>query len=234
MRQALQKSPVARSSTLIQLAHALVSTPEPRCLIFSADPPDADQTAFLASLSRSFAVLPVCVLSAEPLPGLPAAYVRLDPRTPEARLTAELKRFLAQAAQGERRALPRFDWPLRASLALPGGGPLACNLRALSASGGFLECAGPYPDPGAAGRLQVLFQNFGFSTDCEVLDRRQASSNLPDGFAVRFVGLSAEAQAKLDRIVRDALVRSLLEPEAPPEVPSLGGEELLPGGFQIL
>jgi hypothetical protein len=38
----------------------------------------------------------------------------------------------------------------------------------------------------------------------------------------------------LDRIVRDALVQAILEPESEPELPSLGEEELLPGGFQLL
>jgi hypothetical protein len=80
----------------------------------------------------------------------------------------------------------------------------------------------------------VRFQNFSLETACEVLDTRRASSRLPDGFAVRFTELGAEAQALLDRIVRDALVRALLEPESPPALPSLGEEELLPGGFQPL
>jgi hypothetical protein len=51
---------------------------------------------------------------------------------------------------------------------------------------------------------------------------------------VRFTDLGAEAQARLDRIVRDALVQAILEPDSEPELPSLDAEELLPGGFQPL
>jgi hypothetical protein len=80
----------------------------------------------------------------------------------------------------------------------------------------------------------VRFQNFSLETACQVLDTRRASSRLPDGFGVRFLDLGAEAQARLDRIVRDALVQAILEPESEPELPSLDAEELLPGGFQPL
>lgn len=234
LTRALLGAQALRSGSLAQLTRTLVSEPDVRCLVFVADPVEAGQAAFLVSLSRSFAVLPVCVLSAAPLPELPERYLRLDLRASAAELTASLKRFLAQCGRSERRSLPRFDWPLRASLSLAGAEQGTYNLRALSASGAFMECSGTCPDAGSTGGLQVLFQNFSLSTDCEVLDRRQASSNLPYGFGVRFTGLRGEAQQKLDRIVRDALVQSLLEPESPPEVPSLGGDELLPGGFQPL
>ena len=80
----------------------------------------------------------------------------------------------------------------------------------------------------------MRFGNFRLQTDCEVLDARRASSNLPAGFAARFTGLDPEGQALLDRIVRDALVQALLEPESEPALPSLDGEELLAGGFQPL
>ena len=80
----------------------------------------------------------------------------------------------------------------------------------------------------------MLFQNFSLQTGYEVLDTRRASSNLPDGFGVRFTDLSDEARSRLERIVRDALVRALLEPESEPQLPSLGDDELLPVGFQPL
>jgi hypothetical protein len=107
-------------------------------------------------------------------------------------------------------------------------------LRALSSSGAFLHCEGPCPPSGSRGRLRVRFQNFSMETACEVLDTRRASSRLPDGFGVRFTDLGAEGQSLLDRIVRDALIQAILEPESAPALPSLGEEELLPGGFQPL
>jgi hypothetical protein len=233
LTRALQGARVLRSGSLAQLTRTLVSESDLRCLVFVAEPAEARQASFLTSVSRSFAVLSVCVLSPAPLPGLPDRYLILDLGTSEAELASSLKGFLAQCGRSERRALPRFDWPLRASLSLGGTDKGIYRLRALSGSGAFMGSSGVCPDPGTTGRLQVLFQNFTLSTDCQVLDRRQASSNLPFGFGVRFVGMSEEAKARLDRIVRDALVQSLLEPETPPEIPSLGGEEALPGGFEI-
>jgi hypothetical protein len=153
---------------------------------------------------------------------------------PTAGELADLSARIGSLQNSERRQKPRFDWPLQGSLSLAGAAPEPYDLRALSSSGAFLQCGGPCPPAGSRGRLRVRFQNFGLETECEVLDTRRASSRLPDGFGVRFTDLGAQARDLLDRIVRDALVQAILEPESEPALPSLGEEELLPGGFQPL
>jgi hypothetical protein len=199
-----------------ELARRLVGEPDILCLVLQSGLQLPE--GFLESLQASFPVLPVFLV----------------PDGPSAGELADLAARIASLRRQERRQNPRFDWPLRGSLSLPGAEPETYDLRALSASGAFLQCPGPCLPAGSRGRLRVQFRNFSLETGCEVLDTRRASSNLPDGFGVRFTGLSEDAQAHLDRIVRDALVRALLEPESEPELPSLGDGELLPGGFQFL
>jgi len=213
---ALAAHRVLPAGSLAELTRLLVSEPEVLCLVLQ--PGKHAPEGFLESLKACYPVLPVFVVMEEPTAGE----------------LAELSARIASLSRTERRQKPRFDWPLKGALSLPGSGAVPYDLRALSSSGAFLQCGGPCPPVGSQGRLQVLFQNFRLETACQVLDTRRASSRLPDGFGVRFTDLGAEAQARLDRIVRDALVQAILEPDSEPELPSLDAEELLPGGFQPL
>jgi hypothetical protein len=213
---ALSAHRVLPAGSLPELTRLLVGEPDVLCLVLQ--PGKHAPEDFLDSLKASFPVLPVLLV----------------PEGPTAGELTELSARIESLQRTERRNKPRFDWPLQGSLSLPGAGPEPYDLRALSSSGAFLQCGGPCPPAGSRGRLHVRFQNFSLETACQVLDTRRASSRLPDGFGVRFTDLGAEAQARLDRIVRDALVQAILEPESEPELPSLGEEELLPGGFQPL
>ncbi len=213
---ALSAHQVRPAGSLPELTRLLVGEADVLCLVLQ--PGKHAPEGFLDSLKASYPVLPVFLVPEEPTAGE----------------LAELSARIASLQRTERREKPRFDWPLQGSLSLAGAEPEPYDLRALSSSGAFLHCGGPCPPAGSRGRLRVRFQNFSLETACEVLDTRRASSRLPDGFGVRFTDLGAEAQALLDRIVRDALLQAILEPESEPALPSLGGEELLPGGFQPL
>ena len=87
---------------------------------------------------------------------------------------------------------------------------------------------------GRGGILRISFQNSRLVTRCEVLDPRQASSKLPSGFAVRFSTLSDDSAKLIDRIVQDALLQTLLQPENEPAIPTLGEEDLSISGFEPL
>ena len=213
---ALSAYQVRTADSLAELARQLVGEQSVLCLVLQ--PGKHAPEEFLESLQACYPVLPVFLVHEEATAG---------------ELT-DLAARIGSLERRERREKPRFDWPLQGSLSLPGAEPMPYDLRALSSSGAFLRCEGPCPPAGSRGRLRVRFRNFGLETACEVLDSRRASSRLPDGFAVRLTELGAEAQALLDRIVRDALVQAILEPESEPALPTLGAEELLPGGFQPL
>ena len=213
---ALSDYQVRTADSLAEITRLLVGEPDVLCLVLQ--PGKHAPEGFLESLKASFPVLSVFLVHEEPTAGE----------------LVDLSARIGSLQRRERREKPRFDWPLRGSLSLPGAQPEPYDLRALSSSGAFLQCGGPCPPAGSRGRLRVRFRNFSLETECEVLDTRRASSRLPDGFGVRFTDLGAEAEALLDRIVRDALVQAILEPESEPALPSLGEEELLPGGFQPL
>ena len=97
-----------------------------------------------------------------------------------------------------------------------------------------MECSALGPDPGTRMFVRIVFQDHALTTACEILPTRTASSNLPPGFGVRFVELGVLARGIIDKIVCDALIRSLLEPEEEPEMPTLGGNDLLEAGFELL
>jgi hypothetical protein len=196
-----------------ELARRLVVEPGVLCLVLQSPELPED---FEESLQAFFPTLPVFLL----------------PDQPTAGELQELAARLGSLRPHERRERPRFDWPLRGTLSLPGTMAASHDLRNLSSSGAFLHCAGPCPPAGSRGRLRVLFPNFSLETDCEVLDERRSSSRHPDGFAVRFTNLSEKARARLDRMVRDALVRALLEPRSGTAPPMLGEGEPLPAGFR--
>lgn len=205
------------STSVGVLARRLVAEPGILALLLLAGGPPELPEELLKSVQTSFPRLPVLTL----------------PRRPSAEELDTLRRRLASLQPLERRGHRRCDWPLQGCLQLEGREEGPYNLRALSSSGAFLERPTGCPPSEARGKLRVLFQNFTLTTDCLVMDCRRFSSNLPLGFGVRFLGLAPETEALLDRIVQDALVRSLLEPGSSPELPSLDPEELLPDGLEL-
>ncbi len=108
------------------------------------------------------------------------------------------------------------------------------KIRSFGAGGAFLESERGCPVPGTQGQIRIEFQNFQMITDCEFLDPRSTSSNLPFGFGVRFLNLGSESERKIDAIVKDALFQILIQPEKEPDVPSLGEEELTPDFYMFL
>jgi hypothetical protein len=218
----------------LQLARALVEQALVVGLILERRQVDAPLLAFLRMLKESFALLPVSVVSPPLSPGeeLPQGYQHVDCSLSPARVLEELRRFAASLAWSDRRRKPRFDWPLQGYLSFDKKQWQRHNLWAISSSGAFLECRQPVPSPGTAAYLRIVFQNSKLITACELLDQRRASSRLPPGFAVRFTLLSEDSLSLLDRIVQNALVQALMEPDSDPEVPSLDEEDLLIPGFE--
>lgn len=231
---ALSGHEVSSAKTKLELTERIVGEGSSICLVIQSREIDAEFGLLLSSLKKSFPILPVCLVTSNPAGALPESYCRIDATLSAGQLAGELKRFVSSIERADRREKPRFDWPLQGRLSFDQKTWAPYDLRALSSSGAFLECAGPCPSTGSSGWLRVMFQDFSLLTGCVVMDPRQASSNLPPGFGVRFTGLDEEAGRLLDRIVRDALVRALLEPDRPPEVPSIGEDELLPDGFEPL
>lgn len=186
----------------------------------------------LRSIRHHFPILPVVFVTDIDIPGdIDGRYERIPDGMSNTDLTATLRSRLGELATRDRRRYHRYDWPLTGSVIAPpqhatGPQETPFRIRSLSAGGAFLEQQPGMPDPGTDIILRVCFQDSSFSTDCHVLERRMASSNLPPGQGVQFTSLSDAARELIDRIVSDALMKILLDPGAEPEVPTIGDEDL--------
>ena len=218
----------------LELTEAIVSKAPVLCLIVSQERLSDEMREFLFSLRTSFPILEVCVVTPGAESRLPEGYRHIDGSLEGPRLQEAVARFVSSVTRLDRREHPRYDWPLQGYLSPDRRQWQPFRVRALSSSGAFMECSGLGPDPGTRMFVRIVFQEHTLTTPCEILPARAASSNLPPGFGVRFVELGMLARGIIDGIVRDALIRSLLEPEQEPEMPTLGGKELLEAGFELL
>ena len=220
--------------TKLELTEAIVSKSPIFCLIVSQERLSEEMRGFLFSLKKSFPILAVCVVTPGTEPSLPEGCRHFDGSLASDRLRKSVAGFVASVTRTDRREHLRYDWPLQGFLSVDRAQWQPYRVRALSSSGAFLECDGLGPEPGAHMYVRIVFQDHALNTACEILPARAASSNLPPGFGIRFSGLGMLARAIIERVVADSLIRSLLEPEEEPEMPTLGGEDLLEAGFEVL
>jgi hypothetical protein len=204
---------LVQTRSRLELTEAIVSSAPILCLIVSQERLSPEMREYLSSLKRSFPVLEVCVVT---------------------RLRAAVASFVAAVSSVDRREHRRYDWPLQGYLSPDKQQWQPYPVRALSSGGAFLECARNCPNPGSRTFIRIVFQDHALSAACEILPTRAASSNLPPGFGIRFLELGMLARGIIERIVHDALTRSLLEPGEEPQMPSLSDEDLLEAGFEEL
>jgi hypothetical protein len=232
---------VAGAASRLELVRSVVQSGPVLAVVVCRDTLDEGLRKLLASLKRSFPLLNLCLVSeqaarrAGATPVSLAGWTLIDRRQPPEALAAQVRGFLAAIARADRRERPRFDWPLQGRLSIEGRSWQTHNIWALSAGGAFLEApAAVPPAAGTRASLTISFQNSRLTTACEVLDPRQASSRLPAGFAVRFLQLPEASREILERLVQDALVRTLLQAGEETGAPALAEEELSIGGFEPL
>ncbi len=225
---ALQDYEILRAASTAELARAIVERSRVIALIVEKTRIDESFRRLLYSIKKSFPILRICLITnsvADP-DSVDPTIVHHSIARDEESLIEELKSFVSDIDVKDRRDHTRFDWPLQGSLTLDEKNWQTYNLWALSANGAFLESPSAAPSRGSMATLKVRFQNSRMVTGCEVLDRRPPSFRLPAGFAVRFTRLSGESMQLIDRIVQDALMQTLLEPDSEPEIPTLGEEGL--------
>jgi len=232
---ALEDYEILRVASAAELARAIVERSGIVALIVEKAKIDETFQRLLSSIKKSFPILQICVIGdSQAAQGSSApAVVDCSISTDRDHLTEKLKTFLSNIDETDRRDRPRFDWPLQGHLSTDGNSWQTHNLWALSADGAFLESPTDAPGRGSRATLKVSFQNSRMVTECEVLDRRPPSLRLPAGFAVRFIQLNEDSMGLIDRIIQDALVQTLLEPDSEPEVPTLGQDDLSIPGFEL-
>ena len=220
-------------STKLALVESLIEEIDLFWLLIQLERVDDEWHSFLDSVKKSFPILDSGIVALPGAGAIPDGYDFIDGNLNNNQISEEIQKRLSHISAGNRRMHHRFDWPLRGYLSADTEEHSEYRVRSISAGGAYLETR-VYPERGSTGNLRIEFQNFSLHTPCEILGPRQASSNLPPGFGVRFVGLSPDVEQRIDKIVNDALIHTLLEPEAETPVPFIGGDESLPDAFTIM
>ncbi|MFW5688567.1 MAG: PilZ domain-containing protein [Spirochaetota bacterium] len=220
VRSAIPETAITPVYSRVALVESLVGRPGLVGAAVEIDAIDEEWARFLESTRESFPLLPLIVF----VPGGGCLDgIRCEERPDEA---AEIGRrivgFIEEPRQSDRRRYHRFDWPLTARI---DGSETVHRVREISAGGAFLEPHAPVPRTGAPCTITIGFQNFSLTTACELLDPRHVTSTARNGFGIRFTSLSERGRAFVDRVVADALMQVLLDPEADPGVPSIDDEE---------
>lgn len=177
----------------------------------------------LRSIARAFPVLPTLVVLAPGAGSCPEGIqcVQDDVENDEFRRTFE--KVFGAGQPRDRRTHHRFEWPLQVRFS--DGDRTVHRISQISAGGAYLEPVSHPLDTGEVLEMEIHFQNFMMRARCEILDPRMSSSRRSAGFGVRFLELSADGAAFVDRIVNDALAAVLLDADARPSVPTIDEEE---------
>lgn len=233
---ALPDQEIVPAASTTELARAIVEQSHVIALIIEKEVVDDLFHRLIASIKKSFPILQICLITdtgTDPIPAVRVIPKEIATETSD-RFAEQVKAFVSSIGLTDRRDHPRFDWPLKGVVSFNDKTWQSYNLWALSADGAFLEHSGSTPPAGSRGILHISFQNSRLVTRCEVLDPRRASSKLPAGFAVRFKLSSEDSMKLINRIVQDALLQTLLQPESEPAIPTLGEEDLSISGFEPL
>ncbi len=236
LENSLKNIPVTilKASSKAELARMIVEIDDLKILIIDIKEKTGIYKSFFHSLAKSFPLLKVVLITENTINDCPSDFTQLHRDKINDKLKPVIEDTELTSSGKERRKFNRFDWPLKGYLLQKDKHWEPCNVRSMSASGAFLESIESPPRTGSRFLIRIDFQDFRVLTNCEILDSRNASSNLPAGFGVRFTDLTQASALVIDQIVEDALINALLSPESKPEIPSIGNEELLTASFDML
>ncbi len=210
---------VRHTVTQEELAASIVEGHHLICVLIEPESTNRQWQSFIASLRRSFPFLEIYLL----LPREQEGYFPDFQHLPLEDLGASVEQLIASLGDRNRRKHQRFDWPLKGRLTIPGQMKEEFSVRSISSTGAFLAGPGSCPTPASEGTIQIVFHDFKLLSGCRVLDRRAATSLLPDGFGIEFTDLTDFSRSVIDRLVQDELLHSLLEPDKPSRPPSISG-----------
>lgn len=205
------------------LVDAIVDEPRLVGVIILMRVADESWKRLIVSVKKSFPLLPMLVGTRAPFNKPPATIETFTFGESDAESSATIAAFANAHAASERREYHRFDFPLRAKL--DAADTPIHRVGHISAGGAFLIPNKTALRPGTTCEIELLFQNFSITTTCEILSPRQVDSTAEEGFGIRFTSLSPAATSFIDRIVHDALVETMMNPDARPAVPSLDEDE---------
>ncbi len=208
-----------------ELAHALVTDEYIRCIVAEIPEISDEYFGFFNSVKINFPMLEGVILTPESDKTIHGfSFIDADKDD----YKESLKRFINNAENRNKRGANRFSWPLKAWFSENDIEWNELEIFSVSSGGAYLKTDMIFPGGGSRGKIRINFANFSLESECEVIDSQSRSSNYPFGFSIKFTSLTNEGKIVLDNLVNDAVIRILMEPEAEPEIPSLGGSDLTP------
>lgn len=205
-----------------RLAQALIDEPSLLGVILDLDEVTAEWNTFVESVLKSFPLLPILVIAPHFPTDCPSTVTCLLRDASQSELESAISALVGSDLPRERREYHRYQWPLRAII---GTDDTVHRISEISAGGAFLQPVGTLVRAGETHEIEIHFQNFRMRARCMVLDARHISSSNANGFGIRFVDLSQEATTFVNQIVQDALVQTLTDPTAEPDVPQIEEDE---------
>jgi hypothetical protein len=232
---ALEGKEILTVSSKYDLAVKITEEDDLLCVIVQFGNLD-ENTGFLRSINECFPILPVIILINTNSPesiGSRAVHL-IEYNGDKDKLNDHVKKTVSDIRSENRRKSRRFKWPLTGYITCDKKNWHKYSIKSISSSGAFLECKSDCPEAGKKAILRVIFKNFKLYTLCRILDRRESSSNLPDGFGVFFIKFSEPSKIIIDKIIDDALIKVITDPETEPDIPSIGQDMLLIDKFELM
>lgn len=232
---ALDKKEVIPVSSKYELAVKITEEDDIFCVVVQFDNLEAD-SGFLKSVSGCFPILPVIILSDKQGEDKfkNESICLIEYKGNKEELKEKLKNHVSEIKNRNKRESRRFKWPLKGYITFDKKNWNNYPIKSISSCGAFLESKTCPIESGKKGILRIIFKNFKMYTLCEILESRKSSSNLPDGFGVKFIRFSEPSKKIIDKIIDDALIKIITEPESEPEVPSIGTDMLLIDNFELM
>jgi len=237
VKEALPAAEVSVVHTKARCADYIIENPDVDGIFLQRDALGQEHRRFMESVKLHFPLITVGLISpVRPEPMLEDCVLIVHARMPEI-IGREIGLILADAARREKRASVRYDWPLKGRLIRPGepngaADGMPCRVRSLSSGGAFLETGNAALKEKDPIRLGIEFLNQRCALDAVVVSLRPAGARTKSGCGVRFNMPPQAAVDLFERVVRDALMQALLNPDEEVKPPALDDQDLLIPGFE--
>ena len=208
-----------------ELARTLVSEEDIRCVVADLPELTEEYLAFFTSVKLNFPMLEGAVLTAEREKTI-RGYTIISRREDD--YISAVDEFIKNSQNRNKRGANRFSWPLTAWFSEDDVDWHELEIFSVSSGGAYLKTDEVFPEMGSKAKVKINFANFSLETECLIVDSQSRSSNYPFGFSIKFTSISEDGVIILNRLINDAVIKILMEPESEPAVPSIGGDELTP------
>ena len=139
----------------------------------------------------------------------------------------KIEEFINNSQNRNKRVSNRFSWPLTAWFSGNDVEWEELEIFSISSGGAISKVKFSFPGGGSRAKVKINFANFSLESECEVVDSQSRSSYYPFGFSIKFTSISDKGRVVLNKLIDDAVIKILMEPESEPAVPSLAVKILL-------